>query len=61
MTAVRAVVQEVYGGPEVLSLAEDVEKPAVTGEKDVLVRVRAGGHGPERLAPHDRARRRRPA
>jgi len=39
----RAVVQDEYGGPEVLSVAEDVEKPVVAGEKDVLVRVRAAG------------------
>jgi NADPH:quinone reductase-like Zn-dependent oxidoreductase len=39
----RAVLQETYGGPEVLSLRDDVPRPAVSGERDVLVRVRAGG------------------
>jgi NADPH:quinone reductase-like Zn-dependent oxidoreductase len=39
----RAVLQEAYGGPEVLSLRDDVPKPVVAGEHDVLVRVRAGG------------------
>jgi NADPH:quinone reductase-like Zn-dependent oxidoreductase len=40
----RAIVQETYSPtPDVLELRDDVAKPAVTGEHDVLVRVRAGG------------------
>jgi NADPH:quinone reductase-like Zn-dependent oxidoreductase len=41
--AVRAVVQDVYGETDVLQVRDDVEEPAVTGEKDVLVRVHAAG------------------
>jgi NADPH:quinone reductase-like Zn-dependent oxidoreductase len=41
----KAIVQDEYGSADVLRF-EDVEKPAV-GEKDVLVRVRAAGSGPD--------------
>lgn len=37
----KAIVQQVYGGPEVLALA-DVETPAL-GDDDVRIRVRAAG------------------
>lgn len=40
----KAIVQDVYGGPEVLEL-RDIERPAVPDD-DVLVRVRAGGVNP---------------
>lgn len=39
----RAVVQDVYGGPEVLRLRDDVAEPVVTGGKDVVVKVHAAG------------------
>jgi NADPH:quinone reductase-like Zn-dependent oxidoreductase len=41
---VRAVVQDVYGGPEVLRVA-DVERPVI-GDGDVLVHVRAAAVNP---------------
>lgn len=40
----KAIIQQAYGGPEVLKL-EDVERPVVT-EGDVLVRVRASSANP---------------
>jgi NADPH:quinone reductase-like Zn-dependent oxidoreductase len=40
---VRAVVQDVYGGPEVLRLRDDVTEPIVTAGKDVVVKVHAAG------------------
>ena len=42
----RAVVQDAYGGPETLSLADDVPQPQVSGPHDVLVKVRAAGVDP---------------
>jgi NADPH:quinone reductase-like Zn-dependent oxidoreductase len=41
----KAIVQDRYGFADVLEL-RDVEKPMV-GEKDVLMRVRAAGCGPD--------------
>jgi NADPH:quinone reductase-like Zn-dependent oxidoreductase len=40
---VRAIVQDVYGGPEVLRLSDDVPEPVIGGGKDVLVKVHAAG------------------
>jgi NADPH:quinone reductase-like Zn-dependent oxidoreductase len=42
----RAVVQDVYGGPETLALVDDLPRPQVSGPQDVLVRVRAAGVDP---------------
>ena len=42
MDTMRAVVQDSYGGPEVLRLQDGVQRPAV-GADEVLVRVRAAG------------------
>lgn len=41
----RAVLMTGIGGPEVLKLA-DVPEPQITGERDVLVRLRAAGLNP---------------
>jgi NADPH:quinone reductase-like Zn-dependent oxidoreductase len=40
----RAIVQDVYGGPDVLEL-RDISRPVVMDD-DVLVRVRAAGVNP---------------
>lgn len=42
--AMKAIVQDTYGSPEVLEL-RDIDKPAV-GDNEVLVRVRAAGVNP---------------
>lgn len=41
----RAVVMTAAGGPDVLKI-EEVPEPQVTGEHDVLVRLRAAGINP---------------
>jgi NADPH2:quinone reductase len=41
----RAVLMTAVGGPEVLKV-EEVPDPQVTGEHDVLVRLRAAGLNP---------------
>ena len=41
----RAVLMTAVGGPEVLKL-EDLPEPEITGEHDVLVRLRAAGVNP---------------
>ena len=46
----KAIVQDRYGEADVLEFG-DVEEPVV-GENDVLIRVRAAGAGPGRVAHH---------
>jgi NADPH2:quinone reductase len=41
----RAILMTAVGGPEVLKL-EDLPEPRITGEHDVLVRLRAAGVNP---------------
>jgi NADPH:quinone reductase-like Zn-dependent oxidoreductase len=41
----KAITQDTYGSPDVLEL-RDIEEPVV-GERDILVRVRAAGAGPD--------------
>lgn len=45
----KAIVQDRYGSADVLLELRDIDVPVV-GEKDVLVRVRAAGCGPEPLS-----------
>ena len=46
----KAIIQDRYGEADVLEFG-DVEEPVV-GEHDVLIRVRAAGAGPGRVAHH---------